>query len=117
MVCDGTLRECLAKLAASCDAEVGLIENVVTIALPKDLANMQYAAVRVHDQFMQAQSAASGTSGNKARTADAPLKPLEWTMLTTPNQLVQQINQQWATNLPTDLPHDLMDAGSCKRVL
>ncbi len=99
-IAEGTLGECLSKLARACNAEVGLVENVVTIAHPEHLADMQYAAVRLHNQLSTAQA------------DDAQLRPLAWPKLTTPSELAQQINSTWGLSITSDLPHDLMNAGS-----
>ncbi|MCC6511277.1 MAG: hypothetical protein IT423_19405 [Pirellulaceae bacterium] len=104
---DSNLRECLSKLANLCQAEMGLIENVVTIARPADLASMQYAAVRWHDQLSHQQA----TANSKNKTS-AELKPLQWPMLTTPTELAMNINSTWNISLPTTMPHDLLNAGS-----
>lgn len=112
MVKEGTLRECLVELAHQCDAEVGLVENVVTIAKAEHLAAMQYAAVRLHNQLsiVQAEGQSEASESSKDRT-NAEMRPLAWQMLTTPTELVQQINDTWKIKLSCNLPHDLMNAG------
>lgn len=102
-----TLREanvgkCLLALAKLSGAEVGLVENIVTIAPPDRLAAMQYTAVRLHDQLSQASPAAG---------KQAQLRPLEWPMLTTPEELAAEITSAWGIHLQVSLPHDLMNAG------
>ncbi len=99
---DSTLGECLAGLARQCEADVGLVENVITIARPQHLASMQYVAVRLHDQL-------SKTAGDKGKQAQ--LKPLLWSDLITPRELAEQLNRQWQANVEIELPHDLMNAG------
>ncbi len=100
------LHECLSQLAKMCDAQVGLVENVVTIAHPEPLAAMQYAAIRLHNQ-LSIQVAAS-----TEKTPNAQLKPLSWPALTTPMELSQILNSTWGLNLEGNLPHDLMNAGA-----
>lgn len=104
----GDVRECLARLAALCDAEVGLVENVVTIARGDRLAAMQYAAVRLHDQLSQGQLASDPSNASH----NATLRPLSWPILVTPTQLAGQISSAWQIPLKASLPHDLMNAGS-----
>lgn len=99
---DATVSQCLAELARSSGAEAGLVENVVTIAPADRLAAMQYTAVRLHDQL----SRAAGPAGTSAR-----LQPLQWNLLTTPDELVARIAGNWSLQLKVDLPHDLMNAG------
>lgn len=114
---DGTLRECLIKLASDCNAEVGLVENVVTIAKAEHLAAMQYASVRLHNQLSLGQLL-DGQGNDSQTTSDAPskgpnaeMKPLAWPMLTTPTELAESINENWKLDLEFKLPHDLMNAG------
>ena len=117
---NGTLRECISRLAQACDADMGLVENVVTIARAEHLAAMQYAAVRLHNQLSLVQMAEHSAQGNQPdrksdkntnHKVDAEFKPLTWPKLTTPSELISLINQSWQVNLPIDMPHDLMNAG------
>lgn len=109
---EGTLRDCLELLAQECHAEVGLIENVVTIAKPEHLAAMQYAAVRLHNQLSIVQADSKPEAGEtKAERSHAEMRPLAWTMLTTPSELADAINETWKIKLTYQLPHDLMNAG------
>ncbi|MGN6544219.1 MAG: hypothetical protein ACTHK7_04165, partial [Aureliella sp.] len=113
-----TLGQCLARLAQQCDAEVGLVENVVTIAARDRLASMQYTAVRLHDHLSRgsvkpADLARGGANApNAASGANAAqLRPLSWPMLTTPTELYQEIAKTWGFRPAAELPHDLMNAG------
>ena len=99
---DATVGECVSGLAKLCDADMGLVENVVTIAPPDRLAAMQYTAVRLHDQL----SRATSTPDHQAQ-----MLPLEWEMLTTPTELAAQIATDWGLEFKVALPHDLMNAG------
>lgn len=95
------LDECLSRLAKLCDAEMGLIENVVCFAPAEKLASMQYSAVRLHDILSR-----NDRGGNRAQ-----LRPLAWPKLTTPVELVEQICKTWEIQLQAELPHDLMNSG------
>ena len=111
-VADSTLRECLAKLAGACDAEIGLVENVVTIAKPEHLAAMQYAAVRLHNQLSLVQANENQASGaNATNKTGAVFKALDWPQLATPAELADRINTTWQMSLAANMPHDLMNAG------
>lgn len=105
---DGDVRECLTRLAVLCDAEVGLVENVVTIARADRLAAMQYAAVRLHDQISQGQLG----SDRSNVLNNATLRPLNWPILATPTQVAGLISSAWEIPLKASLPHDLMNAGN-----
>ena len=96
------LRSCLNGLAKLCEAEVGLVENVVTIARADRLAAMQYTAVRFHDQLSR---------GTTPTHGPPQLLPLDWEILTTPDELVDRIATKWGFQFAADLPHDLMNAG------
>lgn len=112
MAVEGSLRDCLNELAQASHAEFGLIENVVTIAQPENLAAMQYAAVRLHNQLSIVQAEGrSDTSSSTGQNNNAQMQPLAWPMLTTPSELAEQINNAWKLNLTVALPHDLMNAG------
>lgn len=116
------VRECLSRLALVCNAEVGLVENVVTIARADHLAAMQYAAVRLHDQLSRghlahgqssdAQSSAAPRTGRGISHDQAQLKPLSWSQLTTPSELATQLSTTWELPLMATMPHDLMNEGS-----
>lgn len=112
-IAQGTLRECITKLAQACDAEMGLVENVVTIARPDRLAAMQYAAVRLHNQLSLVQAGDSSLNNDKPTNnkKNAELRPLAWPQLTTPSELAELINSTWKLTLVPNLPHDLMNAG------
>lgn len=97
-----TVADCLQALAQQCNAQAGLIENIVVIAPADRLAAMQYAAVRLHDQL----SRQEGASDHKTQ-----LRPLEWPLLTTPSELAAQIAGNWGFAFPGKLPHDLLNAG------
>ena len=99
---DANVGQCLSGLAKLCDAEMGLVENVVTVAPAQPLASMQYASVRLHDQLSRRSAAAD----NRAQ-----LRPLAWEILTTPSELLSRIGTAWDFKLDAELPHDLMDAG------
>lgn len=107
-----TLGECLSRLAEQVGGEVGLVENVVTIAAPSRLASMQYTAVRLHDQLSRtsAKPIQANPRGSNL-TSSAQLRPLDWTKLTTPTELYQEIAKSWGFRSSVELPHDLMDAG------
>ena len=112
VVAQGTLRECISKLAQASDAEMGLVENVVTIAKPEHLAAMQYAAVRLHNQLSLVQAGDNPSNDDKPNSKhNAELRPLAWSQLTTPNELVELMKDTWKLTLEANLPHDLMNAG------
>ncbi|MFO1065782.1 MAG: hypothetical protein U0892_18120 [Pirellulales bacterium] len=96
------LQECLNRMAAMTNAEAGIIENIVVIAPRGKVAAMQAAAVRLHDQLTR----------NSGEGKAAKLQPLEWPMLTTPNEFAGIMSKAWQLKLPHAMPHDLMDAGS-----
>ncbi len=124
---EGTLRDCLIQLTQASNAEVGLIENVVTIAKADHLAAMQYASVRLHNQLSIGQLSIGQLSIGQTpngeadsqqpprsattKVTNAEMKPLAWPMLTTPKELAQLINENWKLGLAIELPHDLMNAG------
>lgn len=101
---DATLHDCLIALARAANADMGVLENVVTIASPDRLAAMQYTAVRLHDQLSR---------DDREGEHRAVMRPLQWEMLTTPSELAIKIGQAWSFDFPTvALPHDLMNAGT-----
>ncbi len=85
----------IAKLG---EADAGLIENVLYVGPADQVAAVQYAAIRLHDEISQT-----------ARTAQ--LQALAWEELTTPTELLAQIQSQWQVSCVAELPHDLMHAG------
>lgn len=102
MLPSAPLTECFQRLAAQCDAEVGLVENILLIAPRGKLAPIQVAAIRLHDQLSNQQTSSS----------TAKLVPIQWDMLTTPDELRKSIAKAWSTPLPKEFPHDLMNGGA-----
>ncbi len=91
----------VAKLGG---ADAGVIENVVYVGPADQIGAVQRAAVRLHDEIM--------TSRKRASTAEqVGLRSLKWEELTTPSELLDNIQKLWSIKVDSELPHDLMHAG------
>lgn len=90
----------LEQVLRGADCEVGLVENVVVVGPRSELSKLQAAAVRLHDSIQR----------DVGRLA-TEFRPLQWSELSTPQQLLDQIAQNWGITLQGQLPHDLMHAG------
>ena len=97
----GTLEECLHKIANAAGAEWGLIESVVVFAPPGKIASIEKAGVMLYDQLLQ----------NSADSVPVELRPLQWSRLTTPAELLATISALWRVDVSFSLPHDLMAEG------
>ncbi|MBX3420392.1 MAG: hypothetical protein KF752_02435 [Pirellulaceae bacterium] len=95
-----TLGQQLDRLAQSTGAAGGLIENVYLIAPADCLARMQRAAVVLHGQL-----------ASKGQTTSNRSQPLEWPALTSSNELLRIILNNWNVESAVELPHDLFHAG------
>ena len=91
----------VAKLG---NADAGLIENVVYVGPADQVAAVQFAAVRLHNEIMLARK-------KTAANARVDSKPLSWDELATPSDLLESIRRNWEIKLDAELPHDLMHAG------
>lgn len=96
-----TLGDELDRLALSCGASSGLVENVYLIAPADRVARIQKAAIVLHGQL-----SAAGAGIASAQ------KSLEWPDIATPNELLEVIRQTWNVSISQELPHDLLYAGS-----
>lgn len=98
-----TYGEELRRIAVSCGLSAGLIENIVVIAPAELLPRMQRAAVVLHGQL------AANKPGLAAKTSS-----LQWSEITSSNELLEIISLNWKLQLPVvsnNLPHDLFHAG------
>lgn len=93
---DSSLHERLQQMALLIGADVGLVENVVYFAPKGVVARTQRAAVQVHD-------ALSRSSANKRAT----LRDWSWPDLSTPSEVVRQLERDWGIPIHAELPHDL----------
>ncbi len=85
--------------------EAGLVENVIYVGPPDQLAHVQFAAIRLHHELMTARERLA--NGTRVES-----KPLRWEELTTPSDLLKTLEQQWSIAVDATLPHDLMHAGT-----
>lgn len=90
----------LEQVLRGADCEVGLVENVVVVGPRSELPKLQAAAVRLHDAIQR----------DDGRLA-TEFRPLQWSELSTPQQLLDRIAENWGITLQGQLPHDLMHAG------
>ena len=96
---DGSALARLRGIAKLADADAGLIENVLYVGPADQVAEVQRAAVRLHDEISRS-------------ARDAKMQVLEWDELTTPTELLSKIQSQWQVEISeAELPHDLMHAG------
>ncbi len=91
----------VAKLGG---ADAGLVENVVYVGPADQIGSIQRAAVRLHNEIMTSRKGAS-------KTAQVESRSLSWKDITTPAELLEDIQKQWSIEVSSDLPHDLMHAG------
>lgn len=91
----------VAKLGG---VDAGLIENVVYVGPADQVGAVQRAAVRLHNEIMTHRKSIS-------HGEQAELRTLNWEDITTPAELLDKINRQWAIKFNSELPHDLMHAG------
>lgn len=103
---DPSLRGRLEYIAGLVDAEVGLIENVVYFGPPGRVARLQRAAVELHDVLSRSAGPSRGSDPSAAF-----MRPLSWTELATPTELLEQIESTWQVHFDQRLPHDLLHAG------
>lgn len=87
----------IAKLGG---ADAGLIENVVYVGPSGQIGAVQRSAVRLHDEIMRAR-----------KDASIELRTLSWEDITTPTELLDNIQKRWSIKVESKLPHDLMHAG------
>ncbi|MEZ6135359.1 MAG: hypothetical protein R3C53_10660 [Pirellulaceae bacterium] len=97
---DSMLLSRLQQLAAQMNASAGVIENLVYFGPSEHVEQIQRAAVVLHNTISQQDSRLA----NEARL-------LKWPELTTPQALLEIIEQQWSIQIEAKLPHDLMHAG------
>lgn len=96
----GSLQQLIQNLATAGGAEAALVENILYVGPRDEVAKVQLAAVRLHNELML-----------KNKSKNAELRNLVWEELTTPSQLVRSLEKQWSIQIAVDLPHDLMHAG------
>ena len=94
----------LVAIAKAGGADAGLIENVVYVGPADRVAIVQRAAVRLHNEIMTQRKAIPNGEHVELRT-------LSWEELTTPADLLDNIQKRWAVKVISELPHDLMHAG------
>lgn len=100
-----TLGDELARMAISCGAASGLVENVYVIAPANRLARIQRAAVVLHGQLASAQKRIASESCSIA-----------WPDITTSGELLELIRKTWSIELVGgQIPHDLMHEGRLPR--
>lgn len=92
----------VAKLGG-CDA--GLIENIVYIGPPDQIGAVQRAAARLHNEIMTFRK-------GLANKAQVELRTLNWEEITTPAELLRNIQEQWSIEIDSELTHDLMHSGT-----
>ncbi len=97
---EATLGEELRRLALSCGADSGLVENVYLIAPQGKLSRIQKAAVVFHGQLSATDRALSKAS-----------RSLEWSDITSTTELLDLIAETWKVQIDGELPHDLFYAG------
>jgi hypothetical protein len=96
-----TLLSRLRQVAALVGAEVGLIENVLYFGPRGKVAPLQRATVELHDAI------------SKSTSADrATLREFSWPELSTPDELLRQLEATWGVRVQGQLPHDLLHAGA-----
>jgi len=91
----------VAKLGG---ADAGLIENIVYVGPADQIGAVQLAAVRLHNEIMTNRKGASNDEQVELRT-------LNWDEITTPTELLDNIQKRWSIKVNSELPHDLMHAG------
>lgn len=102
---NSTLGVELEKMAISCGAAGGLIENVYTIAPANRLARMQRAAVVLHGQIV-----------SQHEKIGRDNQALAWPDITSSNELLETIQRTWGVQLVDgQLPHDLLHQGQLPR--
>lgn len=97
---DSTLGAELNRLSHSCNASGGLIENVYVIAPQDRLARIQRSAIALHGQLSSFDKEKSHVS-----------RPLEWTDISTSNELLDAIRATWSVTVEGQLAHDLFHDG------
>ncbi len=90
----------LEQVLREAECQVGLVENVVVVGPPLQIPKLQAAAVRLHNAVQK----------DDGRLA-TEFRPLQWPELSTPQQLLEKIAQNWGITIQGKLPHDLMHAG------
>ena len=94
----------LAAVAKLGGADAGLIENVVYVGPADQIGAVQRAAVRLHNEIMTHRKGVSNGDQVELRT-------LSWEEITTPTELLDNIQKRWSIKVNSELPHDLMHAG------
>lgn len=96
-----TLLEELNRVAIGCGVQGGLVENIYVMAPNNRLARLQRAAVVLHGQI-----------ANTNASLAAESRELKWPDITSSNELLQLIAQNWNINLgDSSIPHDLLHEG------
>ncbi len=98
-VSNPTLLNRFEEIAKLIGGEVGLIENVVYFGPAGRAESLQRAAVELHD-------AISRTSGNQAK-----LRDFAWPELSTSNEILDLLRNQWDIRVDGELAHDLFHEG------
>jgi hypothetical protein len=101
---DATVAEELSRLASGTGNCGGLVENVYLIAPPDRLARIQRAAVVLHGQLASSYPELGGTQ-----------KALIWPDITSSNEIIELIQQEWGVKIEYELPHDLFYAAELPR--
>ena len=94
----------LVSVAKLGGADAGLIENIVYVGPADQIGAVQRAAVRLHDEIMTQRKGASNGEQVELRT-------LSWEEITTPTELLDNIQKRWSIKVNSELSHDLMHAG------
>jgi hypothetical protein len=100
-----TLGDELERMAISCGAAGGLVENIYLIAPASRLARIQRAAVVLHGQLASSQKNIADDS-----------RMISWPDITSSQELLELIQQTWGVELvDARLPHDLLHQGKLPR--
>jgi hypothetical protein len=92
----------LVTVARLVGADAGLVENIVYVGPADQIGPVQRAAARLHDEIMRSR---------KARGQQVELRKLSWEDITTPTELLENMQKLWSIKIASKLPHDLMHAG------
>lgn len=90
----------LVRLADSIGAGAGLVENIYLVAPRDRLARIQKAAVVLHGQL-----------SSTGKSVVQKVKPLQWSDVTSYQELLSHIQEIWNVEIEVSLPHDLLHAG------
>lgn len=96
----GSLGARLDQILNQLNLEMGLIESVLYIGPVGEASKLQRAAIVLQD-----------TVHRMAPEIARQTKDWSWEELSTPQQLLDQLAQEWRLEIQGELPHDLLHAG------